>query len=82
MNDKPRYWFPRKRYGWGWGFPSSWQGWVVLAAYAIAMLVGAALFDPSRNAAGFIVCTALATAALVVVCWQKGEPAGKRSSSK
>lgn len=25
------YWFPAKRYGWGWGLPSSWQGWVVLS---------------------------------------------------
>ena len=24
--DPPRYWFPAKRYGWGWGPPSTWQG--------------------------------------------------------
>jgi hypothetical protein len=27
-----RYWFPAKRYGWGWGLPVTWQGWAVLAA--------------------------------------------------
>lgn len=25
-----KYWFPAKRFGWGWGLPSAWQGWVVL----------------------------------------------------
>ena len=28
-----RYWFPAKRYGWGWGPPATWQGWAVLAAF-------------------------------------------------
>ncbi|HTS17465.1 MAG TPA: hypothetical protein VMP11_07825 [Verrucomicrobiae bacterium] len=28
-NDK-RVWFRAKRYGWGWGLPCAWQGWVVL----------------------------------------------------
>jgi hypothetical protein len=28
-----RCWFPAKRYGWGWGLPSAWQGWVVLISY-------------------------------------------------
>lgn len=25
-----KIWFPAKRYGWGWGLPVTWQGWVVL----------------------------------------------------
>ena len=29
MNKEMRYWFPAKRYGWGWGPPQTWQGWVV-----------------------------------------------------
>ena len=32
-NDRPRYWFPAKRYGWGWGLPAVWQGWVVLVGF-------------------------------------------------
>jgi hypothetical protein len=23
-----KIWFPAKRYGWGWGLPCCWQGWV------------------------------------------------------
>ena len=34
MNNEQQYWFPTKRYGWGWGVPRMWQGWAVLAAYA------------------------------------------------
>jgi hypothetical protein len=30
MPDPPRYWFPAKTYGWGWGLPSTWEGWLVL----------------------------------------------------
>jgi hypothetical protein len=29
----PKYWFPAKRYGWGWGFPVTWQGWLALAVF-------------------------------------------------
>ncbi len=28
--DQPRYWFPAETYGWGWGLPITWEGWVVL----------------------------------------------------
>ena len=30
MTDKsPPYWFPAKSYGFGWGLPITWQGWLV-----------------------------------------------------
>ena len=32
MSEK-EYWFPAKKYGWGWGLPSTWQGWVVYCVY-------------------------------------------------
>ena len=34
------YWFPARRYGWGWGLPATWQGWLVLAGYVLLALVG------------------------------------------
>ncbi len=34
MQTEPKYWFPAKRYGWGWGIPNTWQGWLVLAVFA------------------------------------------------
>jgi len=27
-SNDPRYWFRAKRYGFGWGLPLAWQGWV------------------------------------------------------
>ena len=39
MTEQSRYWFPAKRYGWGWGFPTTWQGWLVIALYVV--LIGA-----------------------------------------
>jgi hypothetical protein len=39
-----KYWFPAKRYGWGWGIPSSWQGWLILAVFAGLLVVGSFLF--------------------------------------
>lgn len=34
MDSQNKYWFPAKRYGWGWGLPVRWEGWVCLAIYA------------------------------------------------
>lgn len=28
-------WFHAKKLGWGYGFPATWQGWVVLIIYAV-----------------------------------------------
>ena len=48
MNDQPRFWFPVKRYGWGWGLPVRWQGWVVLAAYLALVSAGIHYLKPQR----------------------------------
>jgi hypothetical protein len=29
-------WFIAKRYGWGWGLPCAWQGWVVFAVRSLS----------------------------------------------
>ena len=40
MHTQPKnYWFPAKRYGWGWGLPSAWQGWVVLLVYLAVIIL-------------------------------------------
>lgn len=65
-------WFPAKRYGWGWGVPIAWQGWVVLLAYFAALAIAGWLFLPLQRAM-FIVVAAIATVLLIFVCWLKGE---------
>lgn len=73
MDDK-RYWFPAKRYGWGWGFPTAWQGWLVLAAYVAALTAAALGFPPDHRPVAFFACVIVATMLLLVVCRLKGEP--------
>ena len=74
MTGDARYWFPAKRYGWGWSFPITWQGWVVVAAYVILMAAGASVISPSKAPGLFVGYLLLLTGVLIAVCWAKGEP--------
>jgi len=75
MNDKSvRYWFPAKRYGWGWGLPSAWQGWVVLVAYLAVVAGMAYVFPPAHHAPAFYAGLVITTVVLLLVCLLKGEP--------
>jgi hypothetical protein len=72
---KPKYWFPAKRYGWGWGFPIRWQGWIVLAAYVLLVALAGMLLNPERRPLEFTLVVVGLAVLLVLVCWWKGEPA-------
>jgi hypothetical protein len=72
------YWFPAKTYGWGWGLPSSWQGWLVLATFIGLLVAGSFVFPPSAALGPYLMCTAVLCGLLVGVCWLKGEPPGWR----
>lgn len=74
MSDEPKYWFPSKRYGWGWGPPSSWQGWVVLVVYLGLLGLGVLLFRPHREPYYFLAYVGFLSVLLVAICWLKGEP--------
>jgi nitrate/nitrite transporter NarK len=74
MPNEAKYWFPAKRYGWGWGIPATWQGWLVLAAFIALVVAGTFLFPPHRMVAAYIAYIVVLCAALTSVCWLKGEP--------
>jgi hypothetical protein len=74
MQRENRYWFPAKRYGWGWGLPCTWQGWLVLAAFLVLVAAGAIVFPPTTSHGFYYVYIALLVALLLGVCWLKGEP--------
>ena len=74
MNAPRNYWFPAKRYGWGWGVPSTWQGWIVLLLYAAALLVLAVVCPPAVNPLAFSGWMIGLSVVLVIVCWITGEP--------
>jgi hypothetical protein len=74
LRSESGYWFPAKRYGWGWGFPITWQGWLIFAGYILLLVVGAYLFPPKKALVGYLIYVAVLSAALISVCWLKGEP--------
>jgi len=78
----PPYWFRAKRYGWGWGLPLTWQGWAVLAAFALLVMLGAVLFPPRQSMAFYSLYMLALSAALVGVCYLKGEPTKWRWGGK
>ena len=74
MQSEHKYWFPAKRFGWGWGIPSSRQGWLALAAFFALLVAGSFLFPPKTKLAPYLAYVAVLSAPLIGVCWLKGEP--------
>ncbi|MEH6591419.1 MAG: hypothetical protein V7746_14255 [Halioglobus sp.] len=66
-------WFPAKKYGWGWGFPCAWQGWVVLGLYILVVLGTVYSISPDEQPLLFAVIVICATFALCLVCYLKGD---------
>ncbi len=72
--SKPRYWFPAKRYGWGWGPPSTWQGWVVLVSYKVFLLALIAFMPVARKLTSFRLGFSTIFTTRIAICWTTGEP--------
>jgi hypothetical protein len=74
VHDKP-YWFAARRYGWGWGLPLTWQGWLAYALW-FAVLFGTMPFLHVRqHLLGHVVFLIGMAAVLLGICLWKGEPA-------
>ncbi len=71
----PKPWFRAKSRGWGWDLPTTWQGWVVMFAYAGLMF---GLAQVIHWVPGFVVVALLLTGGLIGMCWWKGEKPGGR----
>ncbi|MCI4679718.1 hypothetical protein K9U39_19050 [Rhodoblastus acidophilus] len=69
-----KYWFPAKRYGWGWGLLGTWQGWLVLGAYCAFVVASIVVFPPNAAPAAFILANCLLASAFVAICRLTGEP--------
>ena len=72
-SEAVKFWFPAKRYGWGWGLPAVWQGWAVLVAFAVLLAVGAVVLLPRQRNVAFVAYSSLLCIVLVAVCWAKAE---------
>ena len=79
MTTERKYWFPAKRYGWGWGLPVCWQGWVCLALYGAGIALAMHVFRPARETGLFSLSVVVLTLGLLTACAIKGEPPGWRS---
>lgn len=73
MADEPPYWFPAKTYGWGWGLPVRWQGWLVLGAYLTLVLAGIGYFESRGNRSSLWAYLVVLTVVLIVIVALKGE---------
>lgn len=84
MKEK-KLWFKAKRYGYGW-YPSSWQGWAVIAVYLGLMVILSLQIDTphpnSQMLVRFLLPGIVLTIVLVAVAYAKGEPARWRWGDK
>jgi hypothetical protein len=80
-NGSPQYWFRAKRYGWGWGLPVTWQGWVVFVAWFAAFIPAMIHFLPWRPVA-FMAFALFMGLLLTAIGYLKGEPPRWRSGGQ
>jgi hypothetical protein len=73
MSMQKRYWFPAKRYGWGWGPPNCWQGWAVLGCWLAFLFAAMPRFSRGHSAAGGAFLIAM-LGLLLVIFYFKGDP--------
>lgn len=76
------FWFPAKKYGYGWGPPRCWQGWLVIAVYVAMLSAGALLFPPDKHPGIFAANILIFSGVLIFVCVLKGEKPGWRWGGK
>ena len=71
---KTKLWFKRKIYGWGWT-PSTWQGYLSTITYVILTLAPALIETQyiKEHTLCYTGYVALLTAALIAICYKKGE---------
>jgi hypothetical protein len=73
LNNRRTFWFAVKRYGWGWGLPVRWQGWLVLVGYLGLLYAGIYYFEPRQATSSLFFYILILTAALIVIVAVKGE---------
>ena len=54
--------------------PLTWQGWAVLGVFAVLLVVGVVLLPPATRPVPYVIYVGVLSAALVGVCYLKGEP--------
>ena len=84
MRDEQKdIWFPAKKYGYGWGLPVTWQGWIVFLSYLLLVAIASiTLTDTPREVISLIAFVFILTAVFIGICIKKGEKAAWRWGDK
>jgi hypothetical protein len=89
MAQKQHYWFKAKRYGYGWSYPLTWQGWLVYAVCFGGFVVHFVLALPrsaTQEIGGkglLVIATSFIWLVVAIAfCYKKGEPARWRWGDK
>lgn len=73
MRDQSNdFWFYAKSFGWGWGLPAKWQGWVVFVLYAALLFGGRFVFLTPRYLSVFVI--GITVLLVAVVAWKGEKP--------
>jgi hypothetical protein len=72
MAAVPRYWFRAKAYGFGWGLPCTWQGWLVALVWLGAFIDGSLLLR--GHGAARALFSLVMIALILGISYLKGEP--------
>jgi len=65
-------WWPKKTVGYGWTWPTRWQGWAVTIAYCACLLTAGIMYVPKHP--GYFIGTIFgASTILIALSYWKGE---------
>lgn len=68
-----KFWFPAKKYGYGWGLPCTWQGWAVLVVYGVFLIAGRYVLKAYGSTSYFILYFCILSVLLIGIVILKGE---------
>jgi len=68
-----RYWFAAKQYGWGWSYPVTWQGWLVVAVYFVLLFGGVSFLRAQPSPWPVRIWVVVVSIVLVAIVIAKGE---------
>lgn len=75
MSNKKKIWFPAKTYGYGWGLPCSWQGWMVLLVYIALIVTAPRIALLNKQPMFYSAYVGILTLILIGICmWKGGRP--------
>jgi hypothetical protein len=68
-NNRKQPWFSQRRFGYGSGLPVRWQGWAVLAVYALLIYLAVQFLGALLK----MILIVGATLVLAAICYQRTE---------